>query len=140
MRVGCEIFAAGLALTASSCTNVEMPPPEGQCENRHVSDFRSQDGRFKAVSFTRHCGTQLSTTNVSVLNPGEPLPNEPDNALAEQTTKPRPAGYAQSLQLEWTSDNRLRIIRSENIVAGALADSIGEVAIEHSTVEDPTGP
>jgi hypothetical protein len=53
-----------------------------ECANEVISELVSPDGTRKIVLFSRNCGaTTGSSTQGTILNQGESLPNEPGSAF-----------------------------------------------------------
>jgi hypothetical protein len=73
----------------------------GMCGNEIGYETKSPSGKWRAVAFERDCGaTTRSTTEISVLQGSQPLPNEPGNIFSAEDDFP--------VRMEWKSDQILQ--------------------------------
>ena len=74
----------------------------GMCGNEVRSTTASPTGKLRAVVFTRDCGATTGfSTQVSILNSGDALPDEPGNVLIADGTI--------SLVVTWQSDSQVLV-------------------------------
>jgi hypothetical protein len=89
----------------------------GMCGNEIGYESRSPNGEWKAVAFERDCGaTTRATTQVSVLQGSQSLPNEPGNIFSADGNFP--------VRMEWKSDQELQITYppgTHNVVEGQIS-------------------
>lgn len=126
-------------MVVTGCWQSSYPPPVGTCENRDVSELRSVDGLFRAVRFTRRCGYESPTLNVSVLAKDTILPNQKGNAFAERPREGGGRGYETRLDLMWDTSGRLTIVHSPNMAVDVGATEVDGVPIEQTTLFDGGG-
>ena len=138
----------GLALVAtssilvSSCSSGDdravvndFPVAEGRCENRKPSEFVSPDGLYKAIQFSRRCGSDLPSLNISVLPAAVPLADEPGNVLIDVPPKDI-SGYKTHVRMIWSEQHKLAIEHNESMKLEKAASSAGDLEVIHRTVPD----
>ncbi len=96
----------------------------GFCANTIYQETHSPDKSHKAVVFERNCGATTGfSTQVSVLNPSEALPEGKGNTYIA-------AGHPQhtKLQLNWRKNDHLVITNSETNAIKS-ANQVGSIQI-----------
>ena len=100
------------------------------CRNEELQIITSPDRKRKAVVFQRDCGATTGfSTQVSLLNANDKLPNETGNAFIADTDNgkaPEGPGGGPEVKLQWAGerelivkyDKRARVFRSEPSVEG----------------------
>jgi hypothetical protein len=95
----------------------------------------SQDRRYKAVQFSRRCGADLPSLNISVLPVSSSLPDEPGNVLIDIPPNPI-SGYRTQIRTMWSEAHTLTIEHNESMTLEKAASSAGEVQVIHKVVPD----
>jgi hypothetical protein len=113
----------------------DFPVPDGRCENRAPRDFLSLDRRYKAVQFSRRCGSELPSLNISVLPVDATLPDEPGNVLVDVPPNSI-GGYRTHVSMLWFEEHTLTIERNESMTLEKSVASAGEVQVFHKVVPD----
>jgi hypothetical protein len=89
----------------------------GMCGNEIGYETKSPSGKWRAVAFERDCGaTTRATTQISVLQGSQQLPNEPGNIFSAEGGFP--------VKMEWKSDQELQITYppgTRNIFKGQIS-------------------
>jgi hypothetical protein len=126
------IATCAATIVVAACSRVSFPPPPGVCENRGAQEFLSADGLYKAVQFSRLCGTDEPTLNISVLSAHALLPNEPGNVLVEASGQPHDQYHDRRIEMTW-SGRTLRIAHKPEMKIQVSASQVGDVTVVHST-------
>jgi hypothetical protein len=113
----------------------DRPVPDGRCENRSPREFRSLDQRYKAVQFSRRCGSELPSLNISVLPVDATLPDEPGNVFVDVPPDPI-GGYRTQIRMLWSEEHALTIEHNASMTVEKSATSAGEVQVSHEVVPD----
>jgi hypothetical protein len=132
------ILLVALAACSSSddrYVSEDFPLPDGRCENRTPRAFLSLDRRFKAVRFSRRCGSELPSLNISVLPIDAVLPDEPGNVLVDVPPEAM-GGYRTHVRMLWSEEHTLTIEHNESMTLEKSAASAGEVQVIHKVVPD----
>jgi hypothetical protein len=129
----CSVFGAlrllanfaALFVFAGSIWVVGCSSKRVACVSEIRSEAFSPDGQHRAVVFFRKCGEDgPTTTHVSLLNKGEPLPNGNGNIMGFE----RPV----AVRVAWANDSHLTIYSYANLSTATRLDHAGSVAIEYS--------
>jgi len=82
-RTACLAALAAAAIVALAGCD---PSFDSLCGNTVLKSLDSPDGKLKAVVFQRDCGATTGfSTQLSVLNAGDPLPNDGGNVFIADT-------------------------------------------------------
>jgi hypothetical protein len=135
VRVGHQFCIASIAIAVGCSSGGDFPIADGRCENRKPSEFVSPDRLYKAVQFSRRCGSDLPSLNISVLPISVPLPDEPGNVLIDVPPKDI-GGYTTHIRMIWSEKHQLAIEHNESMKLEKAAISVGDLEILHRTVPD----
>jgi hypothetical protein len=129
-------FCIAFILVVTACSaEGDFPVAEGHCENRKPSEFVSPDGLYKAVQFSRRCGADLPSLNISVMRAGESLADEPGNVLID-VPPGDPSGYKTHIKMIWSGEHDLTIEHNSSMKVENAASSAGGLNVLHRTVPD----
>lgn len=107
------------------------------CGNRIDTQIVSPDKELKAVVFTRDCGATTSySTQISVLNSGDTLPNEAGNVFIIDSGSARVYWKnAQTLKIEYSDTSRVFKNESSYVVPSLNFSNWKKVKVEYSTFQ-----
>jgi hypothetical protein len=102
------------------------------CGNRPVAEYPSPDGALKLEVFERDCGATTGfSMQASLLDVGDPLPNEAGNAFVADSSD----GTGKELRVRWRGTRALTLEhRSTAHVVRAVTDVSG-VSVVHTTFD-----
>jgi hypothetical protein len=138
---GLQLVVTSFALVAACSSGDDrpvvndFPAADGRCENRRPEEFLSKDRLYKAVRFSRRCGSELPSLNISVLPASAALPDEAGNVFIDVPPKDA-SGYATHVRMIWSEAHTLTIERNESMALEKSASAAGEVQVIHKVVPD----
>jgi hypothetical protein len=135
VRIRFQFFLASVVLVGGCSKGGDFPVAAGRCENRRPSEFVSPDRLYKAIQFSRRCGSDLPSLNVSVLPISVPLPDEPGNVLIDVPPKDI-GGYTTRIKVIWSEEHQLTIEHNDSMKLERAATSAGDLQIVQRTVPD----
>jgi hypothetical protein len=100
-------------------------PPN--CVNEIRSETISPNREQRAVVFLRTCSKSgLTTTNVSILRPGERLPDGNGNVM----------GYDHPISIRtiWKDDARLTVFSYADLSKSTRREQVGRIAVDYSQI------
>lgn len=116
-----QILQALVTVAAAMCATT-FGGCNAMCVNTVESEMLSPDRSSRAVVFYRGCGpTTSGSTQVSLLNATEPLPNNPGNAFALRHEGP--------VSISWAGDTLL-VAHSVGASVDFKAQQVGGVQVK----------
>ena len=114
------------ALGLTACYKSTVSPDE--CKNEPTSQYLSNDGKWKSITFLRQCGDGVTEFQVSVLPTTASLSNEPGNAFRQDGTA---QGHHHMQQL-WKSPHELWISHDPDMKIAYAASTVSTVTVVHT--------